>query len=79
MVDAAAVDQAVALIIHARHSSEIEFPYGLSEREIESLKIKVNKENRHINNRLTIVGGIRLPNGPGTLFILGGKKKGGRA
>lgn len=69
MVDAAAVNQAVALIIQARHSVEIEFPFGFTDREIERLREKVNRENKHINQRLTVVPGIKLENGPGTLFL----------
>lgn len=77
MVDAAAVEQAVALILQAKHSAEIEFGFGLTEVEVERVRAQVNKENRHINQRLVVVPGIRMEDGPGTLFILVEKKRKG--
>ncbi len=72
MVDARAISQALALIIQANHSSEIIFPFGFSEKEIDILKGQVKKHNRHLIRRLGIEP-IRLEDGPGTLFVLGNK------
>lgn len=74
MVDAAAVNEAVALIVKAGHLTEIEFLFGLTEREIGLVRAEVNKRNRHICRRLVVVSEIRMEHGPGTLFILGSKK-----
>lgn len=73
-IDSRAVNQALELIIRAGRDAQIEFGYSFTPSEIEELRVRLNRQNRHLQRRTSFVPGIRLADGAGTLIIVGSKK-----